>query len=331
MPHEGRQIAASNPLDSLESALAILTDAWSFMIVREAFFGIRRFESFRDALDIPRATLSARLKALTDVGIFRKLENSNQAIRFEYRIADRGFELYPVVVAFKQFGDKWLAGKKGPPIDLFHMDCGCWSNPLVVCEVCGMVPTIDTVSFGALWKARKADSPASKRAPRSSNPSQYLRVRPCSIARTLNIVGDRWSFLLILSTILGAHRFDEFQDILRIGPSILADRLARLTGAKLLSRHKYQNGPERFEYRQTQMGRELFGPMLTLLNWGERHLGAQNNLRLHGSCGKPLRPVVVCDQCRAPISAHNMRYRLHYDPLHYWSKKRDDQDGPGRL
>jgi DNA-binding HxlR family transcriptional regulator len=321
----------SHPLDSLDAGLSILTDAWSFMVVREAFFGIRRFESFRDALAIPRATLSARLKALTAVGILRRAESPGQTSRQDYRLADVGFDLYPVVVAFKEFGDKWLAGRKAPPMELFHTDCGCWSNPAVVCQACGEVPRFDTVSFNGLGEARKALSSPGKRSPRASNPSQYLRVRPCSIARTLHIVGDRWSFLLLLSSFLGARRFDDFQNMLGIGPSILTDRLTRLTGAKLLTRDKYLDAPERFNYLLTPKGQELFAPLIMLLNWAECHLGTQSELMFHTTCRSPLRPAVICNHCRNAIDARHMRYRLHYDPLHYWSKKRDDQDDPGRL
>src|SRR5215510_7268363 len=115
---------------SVARTLDIVSDAWAFLIIREAFFGTQTFEAFRSALGIPRATLADRLKKLTELAIFRQVATGSSQ-RKEYRLTKMGFDLYPSFIALMQFGDRWLAGGKPPPLTLIHTNCGCDSHPLV--------------------------------------------------------------------------------------------------------------------------------------------------------------------------------------------------------
>jgi DNA-binding HxlR family transcriptional regulator len=94
----------------------------------------------------------------------------------------------------------------------------------------------------------------------------------CSIARTLEIVGDRWTLLIIRDVALGLHRFDEFLESLGIASNVLTDRLNRLVSEGVLERIRYSERPERFEYGLTKKGRELGVALLALMQWGDRHL-----------------------------------------------------------
>jgi DNA-binding HxlR family transcriptional regulator len=94
----------------------------------------------------------------------------------------------------------------------------------------------------------------------------------CSIARTLEVVGDRWTLLVIRDVVLGHHRFDELQATLGVASNILTDRLNRLVDEGILDRVLYSERPERFEYRLTSKGRELGIALLALMQWGDRHL-----------------------------------------------------------
>ncbi len=94
----------------------------------------------------------------------------------------------------------------------------------------------------------------------------------CSIARTLGVVGDRWTLLVIRDVVLGNHRFDELLASLGVASNVLSDRLNRLVAEGILERVRYSERPERFEYRLTAKGRELGVPLLALMQWGDRHL-----------------------------------------------------------
>jgi DNA-binding HxlR family transcriptional regulator len=94
----------------------------------------------------------------------------------------------------------------------------------------------------------------------------------CSIARALELVGERWTLLIIRDAFLGLRRFDQFQESLGVARNVLTDRLNRLVAEGILERSRYSERPPRFEYRLTDKGRELAVPLLALMQWGDRHL-----------------------------------------------------------
>jgi len=303
---------------SVSRTLTIVSDAWSFLIIREAFFGARRFESFRTALGLPRATLTDRLRRLTRQGIFRTVQYSETSSRVEYRLTQAGLELYPCFMAMMQFGDRWLTGRKGPPLRLIHATCGCECHPVVACSACLEPVTARRVTYRNGPGAGTSLTHPVRRARRPSDPSSFMRGRPSSVSRTLQVIGDRWSFLIIREAFLGSRRFDRLQSKLKIASNILTDRLARLTGTGIFERRKYQDLPERFEYRLTDMGRDLYGALITMMAWGDRWLSRKPPIILtHLDCGKDFTPTVICDQCRKPIEANAMRYKLNYDPREF--------------
>jgi DNA-binding HxlR family transcriptional regulator len=94
----------------------------------------------------------------------------------------------------------------------------------------------------------------------------------CSIARTLEIVGDRWTLLIVRDIFLGKRRFDELLESLGVASNVLTDRLNRLVDEGILERVAYSERPPRYEYRLTKKGTELRVPLLALMEWGDRHV-----------------------------------------------------------
>ena len=153
-----------------------------------------------------------------------------------------------------------------------------------------------------------------KRNRRSSDPTVLERGRPSSVARALKIIGDRWTFMVLREGFFGVRRFDELQAKLGIAPNILIDRLNRLVAEGVLARLKYQESPRRFDYRLTEKGKDLYGPLIAMLSWGDRWLanGKPPLILTHLACGSDFNPTVICDQCRRPLAAHDMSYKLNY-------------------
>lgn len=125
----------------------------------------------------------------------------------------------------------------------------------------------------------------------------------CSIARALEVVGDRWTMLVIRSAFDGIRRFDDFQDDLGIARNVLTDRLNRLCDEGILRRRLYQERPARFEYRLTRKGVELWPAMMLLLLWGDRHYAEDGPplVVCHRGCGGRLTPTLTCSDCGAPL------------------------------
>jgi DNA-binding HxlR family transcriptional regulator len=111
---------------SIGRTLALVGERWTMLVLREAFRGVRRFDDIRANTGAPRQVLSARLAVLADNGILRRepYQVLGQRARHEYRLTRKGMELYPVLVALMQWGDRYVADPDGPPIRLTHADCG---------------------------------------------------------------------------------------------------------------------------------------------------------------------------------------------------------------
>ncbi|MEV8638319.1 helix-turn-helix domain-containing protein [Streptosporangium sp. NPDC051023] len=111
---------------SIERALAIVGEKWTFLVLREAFAGVRRFADMQAFTGAPRQILSARLARLVQEGLLRKVpyREPGQRQRDEYRLTQMGLDLYPTLVALMQWGDRYLSGREGPPLLLVHRDCG---------------------------------------------------------------------------------------------------------------------------------------------------------------------------------------------------------------
>ena len=113
----------------------------------------------------------------------------------------------------------------------------------------------------------------------------------CSIARTLEIVGERWTLLIIRDVFLGLRRFDQLQESLGVARNVLADRLNRLVEEGILERVQYSERPLRFEYRLTKKGRELNVALTALRQWGDAHLSEKPPRLLRRKVDR--RPVVA--------------------------------------
>ena len=132
---------------SVARTVAILSDSWAFLVLRESYFAATRFETFQSALGIPRQTLTERLRMLTARGLLRRVQYSERPKRYEYRLTSMGIDLYPVMLALLAFGDKWLCRSKRPPIDLIHNVCGAVCRPMAACSHCKEEVTAATVTY----------------------------------------------------------------------------------------------------------------------------------------------------------------------------------------
>ena len=105
--------------------MAILGERWTFVVLREVFNGVRRFDDMRQHTSIPRQVLTDRLALLVEHGILRKepYKSPGERARHEYRLTDKGIDLYPVLISIAQWGDRYLADPAGPPVQFAHRDC----------------------------------------------------------------------------------------------------------------------------------------------------------------------------------------------------------------
>jgi DNA-binding HxlR family transcriptional regulator len=135
---------------------------------------------------------------------------------------------------------------------------------------------------------------------------------PCSIARSVDLMGDWWTPLVLREAFLGVRRFDDLQRSLGIGRNVLTQRLKRLVDEGLLERRRYQEKPDRYEYVLTEMGRDFYPVLATMAAWGDRWLSGEDGPPVvfhHQPCGHDMTAKVVCSECGEAIVARDMRVR----------------------
>lgn len=128
----------------------------------------------------------------------------------------------------------------------------------------------------------------------------------CSVARALEVVGERWTLLLIRDAMTGTRRFEDFQRSLGVSRPVLTERLARLVDEGVLERRRYQERPERFEYRLTDKGRGLWKVVAHLMMWGDEHYpaaGGPPRLLVHRDCGGGVDGHLRCVRCGRDLEA----------------------------
>lgn len=129
---------------------------------------------------------------------------------------------------------------------------------------------------------------------------QNLNQQECSVARSLSVLGDRWTLLILRECFLRVTRFDKFKDRLGLSRTVLADRLSMLTNEGVIKKVTYQHKPTRYEYKLTDKGLDLYPMLMALVNWGNKHYAGDSGVPLlhrHKKCGKHFTPVSVCSEC----------------------------------
>ena len=138
-----------------------------------------------------------------------------------------------------------------------------------------------------------------------------LALDDCPIARTLSVIGDRWTALILRDALRGVTRFDGFQARLGCSREMVSRRLTNLVESGVLERKPYQARPERFDYLPTDKARALGHVLMMMAQWGETWLPTPTSKSLgrrHKACGQSFRPTLVCSQCLEPLEPGSIDY-----------------------
>jgi DNA-binding HxlR family transcriptional regulator len=131
-----------------------------------------------------------------------------------------------------------------------------------------------------------------------------IATQHCSIARTLSVIGDTWTMLVVRELFNGNRRFAGLLAATEAPPAILSERLSMLEREGVVDKHPYSTRTDRFEYRPTEKGRDLYPILLTLMTWGDRWMadGTPPPVQLrHSDCGHATTPTLTCSACGEPL------------------------------
>jgi DNA-binding HxlR family transcriptional regulator len=290
---------------SVNRALGIVGDRWTLLVLGQAFLGFRRFDDFLIETGIARSVLASRLRRMVADGLMRRLEIGGG--KSEYRLTRKALDLYAFGLMGWRWEERWLMHRHGHPIYLVHKSCGCVSMPEFRCGSCNEPVKPSDVLFEATSSAR---------ATRKGWVSTYRRSRIGNgrsklIGASIDVIGDRWTFLVIAAIFLGLNRYDQIQAEIRIATNILAQRLKYLTEEGLLRRSAYFDRRQRYEYHLTRKGLELFPMMIALARWGDRWLAGDKpppHLHFHKPCGKALNARFCCSECNNELQPWDVTF-----------------------
>jgi DNA-binding HxlR family transcriptional regulator len=127
---------------SIARATDLFSDAWTALIMRDVLLGVTRFDEIARDLGISRKVLAVRLSRLVEEGVLVRERYHERPPREDYRATEKGEQLYPVLLALMDWGDRWYAEPAGPPARLHHLDCGHDTAPVTTCSHCGAPLTV---------------------------------------------------------------------------------------------------------------------------------------------------------------------------------------------
>ncbi|MBL4740696.1 MAG: helix-turn-helix transcriptional regulator [Sneathiella sp.] len=139
-----------------------------------------------------------------------------------------------------------------------------------------------------------------------------LSTQTCTVARSVALVGDEWTFMIIRELFLGNNRFGDFLSQTGMSSHLLSQRLKKLETEGVIQRKPYSERPPRYEYHLTAMGRDLWPAVIALKQWGDRWLsdGEVPVEIIHKGCGHITQPQVTCSECGEPMAAHDSEPHL---------------------
>lgn len=274
-------------------AFAVTGDAWTQLILREAFYGARRFSVWRERLGMPRSVLTDRLNRLVSAGLLESRAARGSASRMEYRLTEMGLDMFGVAVMQGQWERKWARSplQERYALAFYDRETGGRVEPAVFDHEGGRPVRIRHVRWELGAPLVPIAPPTSRR--RRTVPIETDRA---IIDRSTDIMGDYWSWAVLAAAYFRLRRFDEIHEALGVATNILADRLGRMVLHGVLEKRLYQAAPTRFEYRLTEAGRDLFPVIIAMHGWSERWLCPEGStLRLIDTrSGRPIEGV-VCD------------------------------------
>lgn len=148
---------------SVARASAVLGDRWTLLIISDALMGVRRFEDFQKRLKMSRTTLASRLKLLERHSVLKRSRYQDNPARYEYRLTEKGRDLFPVITTILNWGDKHYCDEAGPPILRTHLDCGHDIQPELRCTQCH--EPVDHRNMSGRARPSRGDMPDVERGP----------------------------------------------------------------------------------------------------------------------------------------------------------------------
>ncbi|WP_262693561.1 winged helix-turn-helix transcriptional regulator [Kordiimonas aquimaris] len=286
---------------SIWRALEVIGDAPILLILESIWMGSARFGKIQETTGLLKALLSDRLKKLTHKDILTKRNVPGLAKTTEYALTPKGAGLFSTVLMLYWWERKWGIAPARKDLLVRHENCGSILEPQTVCGSCNKAFELTDVD----WKPGPGVGWMSPSYSRRRNQTKVQTDQPSLLRGSVEIMGDRWSALVMRAVFTGIRRFDQIQKDTGAVPNTLSSRLKALTDSGVLKAETYQHAPIRNEYFLTQKGYDYYYIIMMLMIWGDQHFAAPEGppvLLRHKSCGGDLNPYVSCHSCTKAVT-----------------------------
>ena len=297
-----------------QRSIAVIGDAWTLRILRTVFRGKRRYGDFIKEFGVSRAVLTDRLNKLVAHEVL--LRDSREGGHPEYRLTERGLDLWPMFLAMWVWETNWGTGQDQdtwapdvPRRQVVHTACGHPMQPQFKCLHCHQVVLpFETAAAPAAPTLAPAAPLAITSAFRRDRQDALHSTSTLQAQRLARVIGDRWNSAVVAAAFRAVRTFSGFEQALGIGPAQLSARLAELQKLGILSSRAYAGA--RLEYRLTQAGIALYPVTLELVRWGNRWYwpGKPAFAVQHLLCQHPLEARWHCSHCEAELVRESVRF-----------------------
>jgi len=296
---------------SIWRALEVIGDTSVLLILEACWLGARRFDEIRVRTGLLQTLLSDRLKRLIAADILRKQPYVSAGSRFEYRLTQKGIDLFGVTLMMLRWERAWGTGPDRLRIKLTHTLCGREFDPVPACITCGH----DITARDVEWEQGPGVGWMDARYSRRRQQRHAVENSSGLMVDVAQITGDRWAGLAIRSILTGLRRFDDICRDTGMATNILSERLTWLSERDIVRLQVRDGGIA--EYRLTKRGIDYYPILLMILKWGDRYYVSPEGpplLLKHKAHGHPLDPAVVCSCCRRPVEAREVSFRIVAPP-----------------
>jgi DNA-binding HxlR family transcriptional regulator len=282
---------------SIWRALEIFGDAPTLLILQSYWLGARRFDDFCRSTGLLKTVVSGRLKKLIQNHCLVKVAYRERPKRYEYHATEELLDLFPTALAMLHWERQWGSTKGKVDIRVTHSACGELTDPHPACASCGGEVHARDVSWEPGPGIGEMPAIYSRRRRQTSQSTGEATELLDDITQ---LIGDRWSALILRSVFTGLNQFQEILDNTAVSTNILADRLAELCDGGVLYRVEEPKDMRRANYRLTDKGRDIYPILITLMQWGDRWRPAPEGPPLvltHRPCNESLEIVMACSCC----------------------------------
>ena len=294
---------------SIWRALEVIGDKPTLLLLESYWLGTRQFSDFCKQTGLLKTVVSNRLQKLVSEQCFTKELYSEKPRRYQYKATQRLLTMYPVAMAMLSWEKKWSPQRGKLAIELTHTHCNHSTVPVPVCEHCRQPVNARDVDWqeGPGLGQMKA-SYSRRRKSRKANTGDGTQL----FDAIAEIIGDRWSMLIIRSLFTGLNGFNDIQADSQIATNILAERLEYLAAQKIIKRSQRADS-QRHQYQLLERGMDIYPILLNLMAWGDKWFADQNGppvILKHNSCGHELVLSMACSNCDKNLNYQEVSFKV---------------------